>query len=501
MRMLPDRGLLLGIVLVLLIRVPVSLKAAQMADSTIEGRILSILSGYGQDPTNWGVQVRSLERGDNLVSLNTRRLFMPASNLKLIVTAAALDGLGPDFRYKTTVMADGEIITADSLLKGSLIVRGSGDPTISDRFYPSVTTVWEQLACQVARAGIRRITGSLVVDNTLFEAPFLAKGWGWEDLMWWYAAPVSALAYNDNCIDVEIFPAPRVGEPPEMRIKPKGSRIQLINQALTVESRQDDHLIFSRNTPGDGIALKGGIYKGSLGFLEHVAVDSPAKFAGNAFADALASLGVRIDGPITVLEALSDSADYLDRSPLILAQHVSVPLSEIVHVINKRSHNFYAEQLLFTLGAYLGKKGSFAEGIEVEKRFLQKIGLDTRELSLEDGSGLSRLNLVTPGTFVTLLAYMDSHPAREEFFSSLKVGGKDNGLQSMHNTQAEGNIYAKTGYISSVMGLSGYARTADGEPVAFSILGNNWLISRSAASRLIRDVCVAIAEFSRRSLP
>jgi len=170
-----------------------------------------------------------------------------------------------------------------------------------------------------------------------------------------------------------------------------------------------------------------------------------------------------------------------------------------VQVINKRSHNFYAEQLLFTLGAYLGQEGSFAGGLEVEKRFLEKLGIDTRTFRLEDGSGLSRLNLVTTEMFVRLLACMDKHQLRELYVSSLPVGGIDNGVRMMRRTAADGKVFAKTGYISAVIALSGYASTAEEEPVAFSIMGNNWLISRRAARRLIRDVCLAVAEFNRSS--
>jgi len=460
-------------------------------------QVLSILERYRQDPADWGILVRSLQDGTDLVSLNSRRRFIPASNLKLLVTAVALVGLGVDFRYRTSVMAVGEISPGDSVLDGDLVLRGSGDPTISDRFYQSAEWVWDELASQVHAAGIRRVTGSLVADNTLFSPPHRADGWSWEDLMWYYAAPVSAISYNDNCIDLEVLPGPEVGRRPQVRFRPDGVRLQLINRASTVASRIDDRLLITRDSPSGRLNLDGGIHYRSLGFVEHVSVESPAVFASEAFLDALARQGVRIDGPVRVLNSPADSASYLERSPLILAQHTSVPLSEIIRVINKRSHNFYAEQLLFTLGACLGEEGSFAGGLEVEKRFLSKLGLDTGTLRIEDGSGLSRLNLVTTEMFVRLLAYMDKHSLRQEYVSSLPVGGIDNGMRLMRRTTADGKVFAKTGYISSVMALSGYSSTADEEPVAFSIMGNNWLISRRAARRLIRDVCLAVTEFSR----
>jgi len=482
-----------------LVAVLLSVSAGKiLAGGELPQKINEILERYDQNPADWGIQVRSLETDVDLVHTNPGRRYMPASNLKLLVTIVALDGLGSDFRYRTTVMADGRLDRATGELDGNLVIRGSGDPTISDRFYQAQETVWDSLALQVRQAGITHVTGSLVADNSLFDAPFLAEGWGWEDLMWWYAAPVSALSFNDNCIDVEVFPSRQVGEPPAVKIRPLGSSLRLSNRAQTVASRAQSRLVISRETPGSQVSLGGGIYSGSLGYLEHVAVDEPARFAANAFADALSRAGVRLDGELRVIGAGSPETTYLDRSPAIVAQHASVPLKEIIAVINKRSHNFYAEQLLFTVGARLGAGGSFERGVEVEKRFLSRIGVDTRKLRLQDGSGLSRLNLVTTDMFVRLLAFMDSHPERETFIATLPVAGKDNGVQLLRNTVVEGKLFAKTGYISNVMALSGYTSTADGERVAFSILGNNWLIPRERSRRLIRDVCLAIAE-SRRA--
>jgi D-alanyl-D-alanine carboxypeptidase/D-alanyl-D-alanine-endopeptidase (penicillin-binding protein 4) len=463
----------------------------------LEESLLKVLERYGEDPADWGMQVKSLERGDNLLHLNPGRRFMPASNLKLLVTAIALDQLGADYRWPTSVLAVGEI-DSSGVLHGDLVLRGSGDPSISNRFWPETHSAWDSLASQVKAAGIRQVTGRLLADNTLFKGPYLASGWGWEDLNWWYAAPASALSYNDNTIDVQVWPAGKAGDPPRVEIKPANSPFTIANRARTVSSRIDSRLIIGRDTPGGDISLGGGIYRGSLGYLEHVAVDNPGLFAAEAFANALAGMEVRIDGPVTVLESGGDDLPgYLDSSPALVGQIISPPLSEIVRVINKRSHNFYAEQLLFTLGAVAGPEGSFAGGIDVEERVLRSLGVDTRELRLEDGSGLSRLNLITTDAFVSLLEWMDSHRQRDVFVASLPVAGRDNGVRQMRNTKAAGRLFAKTGYITSVMALSGYTWTGDGEKVAFSILGNNWLMPNSRARRIIRDLCVKIVDSKR----
>ncbi len=219
------------------------------ANPRLEKRVLAVLERYGEDPAGWGVQVRSLERGDDLVHLNRGRRYMPASNLKLLVTAVALDRLGADYRWRTTVMADGAVDTA-GVLDGDLVLRGSGDPSISNRFWPEVQSAWDSLAAQVAAAGISRVSGSLLADNSLFKPPFLAKGWGWEDLAWWYAAPASALSYNDNTIDVQVWPARGVGKKPRVEIKPANSLFTIANRAVTVARRIDSRLEISRETPG-----------------------------------------------------------------------------------------------------------------------------------------------------------------------------------------------------------------------------------------------------------
>lgn len=462
----------------------------------LQERVVRVLERYREHPADWGVQVRSLELGDDLMHLNPGRRYMPASNLKLLVTAVALDRLGADYRWHTSVLADG-VVEADSLLRGDLILRGSGDPTISNRFWPEVHSAWDSLAAQVAAAGVTRVTGGLVADNTLFEPPYLASGWGWQDLAWWYAAPVSALSYNDNTIDVQVWPSRRVGDPPRVEIKPENSPFTIANKARTVARRIDSRLVIARDTPGGEISLGGGIYRGSLGYLEHVAVEDPADFAARAFANALARRGIRVDGPVRVLRSPSDSPDYLDRSPALLGQILSPPLTDIVRVINKRSHNFYAEQLLFTLGAEAGREASFDGGIDVEERILRRLGVDTRRLRIEDGSGLSRLNMVTTEMFVELLEWMDGHELREEFVASLPVAGRDNGVRQLRGTPAAGRLFAKTGYISAVMALSGYTWTGDGEKVAFSIMGNNWTMPNSRARRIVRDICVEITRSVR----
>lgn len=488
--------LILLVASLLLTAVSVAPAAGEPSNPLLEEAVLRVLDRYGEDPANWGVQVRSLERGDDLMHLNPGRRYMPASNLKLLVTAIALDRLGADFRWRTTVMADGEV-DADGVLDGDLVLRGSGDPTISNRFWPEVHSAWDSLAAQVEGAGIRRISGRLVADNSLFKPPYLADGWGWEDLAWWYAAPVSALSYNDNTIDVQVWPGRRNGDRPRVEIKPENSPFTIANNARTVARRIDSRLIIARDTPGGDISLGGGIYHGSLGYLEHVAVEDPAAFAADAFADALARRGIRIDMPVEVLSASGQPPSYLDRSPSLVGQITSPPLTEIVHVINKRSHNFYAEQLLFTLGAFDGSEGSLAGGIDVEERVLRSLGLDTRQLRLEDGSGLSRLNLVTTDMFIRLLAWMDTHELNAEFVASLPVAGHDNGVRQLRNTRAADRLFAKTGYIASVVALSGYTWTGDDEKVAFSIMGNNWIMPRSRARRIVRDISVEIVESGR----
>ncbi len=476
---------------------PDVLSAAAADSLELNQRIDRILARYKQLPENWGIVFRSLDNDDYLVRRNDEHGFMPASNLKLLVTAVALDQLGPDFRFRTTVMSDGGVSPGDSTLSGDLILRGSGDPAISARFFRSTTEVWDQLATKVRAAGIRHVRGSLVADNSLYQPPFLANGWSWEDLNWWYAAPASALSYNDNVVDLTALPASNTGEPPVIRITPSSSTVNVINRATTVSDRSGDHLVIARDTPGGALTLSGGIYRGSIGYMERVAVDSPGLFAASAFLDALARKGIRVDGPVKLVQSPEESEAVMSRAPAIVAQHESVPLAEIVRVINKRSHNFYAEQLLFALGAYRGRGGGFRQGIEVEEKLLRKLGVNLNRIRLEDGSGLSRLNLVTPDMFIRLLTYMHSHPAAKQYFESLPVSGVDNGVRMMHRTAADGKIHAKTGYIASVMALSGYACTLDGEPLVFSVIGNNWLISKTAARMVIRDICVEVSQFRR----
>ena len=457
-----------------------------------------VLDKYGDDRNNWGIDIRSLETGEDLYSLNADNLFMPASNLKLIVTAAALDRLGPDFTYVTSVLATDSINPENGVLTGDLILRGSGDPTISDRFYPNIDTFWKKLAEQVKKAGIREIRGKLVADNSLFGKPSRAEGWLWDDVMWWYGAPVSALSYNDNCVDVEVFPANNIGSLTRINIRPETASAKMVNHAYTVSSRLRSRIDISRDENG-AILVEGGLYTGSPGYLEHVTVENPARLCLDAFAAALAQEGIIIRGTQGIVESPERSRELMGESPLVVAQNESPPLKDIVRVINKRSHNFYAEQLLFTLGSQGFAQGGFEAGLKMEEYFLKKAGVRMKEMRIMDGSGLSRLNLVKPREMVNMLEYMHSHPCRDIYEESLPRGGRDNGVRQMVHTAAQDRIFAKTGYIKYVMALSGYAKSADDEWLAFSIIGNNLLESNTRSRMLIRDICVELAKFRRGS--
>ena len=474
------------------------LRSFSGATDDLASAVDRVLDSYGDDRNSWGINIRSLATGEDLYSLNADNLFMPASNLKLIVTAAALDRLGPDFTYVTSVLATDSINPGNGVLAGDLILRGSGDPTISDRFYPNIDTFWKKLAEQVREAGIREIRGRLVADNSLFGKPNRAEGWLWDDVMWWYGAPVSALSYNDNCLDVEVFPAGDIGSLTRINVRPETASAKMVNRAYTVSSRLRSRIDISRDENG-AILVEGGLYTGSPGYLEHVTVENPARLCLDAFATALAQEGIVIRGAQEIVESPERSRELMGESPLVVAQNESPPLKDIVGVTNKRSHNFYAEQLLFTLGSRGFAQGGFDSGLKMEEYFLKKAGVKMKEMRIMDGSGLSRLNLVKPREMVNMLEYMHSHQYRDIYLESLPVAGHDNGVRQMVHTTAQDRIFAKTGYIKYVMALSGYAMSADDEWLAFSIIGNNLLESNTRSRRLIRDICVELAKFRRRS--
>jgi D-alanyl-D-alanine carboxypeptidase/D-alanyl-D-alanine-endopeptidase (penicillin-binding protein 4) len=406
---------------------------------------------------------------------------MPASNTKLVVTAAASALLPPDFTVTTRVYGGGPL--DDGVLDGALIVYGGGDPTFSDRCYAVDTLalgacdwLWSRmgaLADAIVARGVRSVRGALVADGSYFESRAIHPGWEAYDLTWWYAAPVTALGYNDNSLNVTARPGPARDAPPVITFAPALGNVLFENRAVTSDSGTRTTLDFFRDDARRLIWAEGTVPLHRAPFRQFVALPDPNRYFAEALRQALADRGVSIAGPTeTTSDPYEHAACRVACTPLVSLR--SRPLAEWIFPILNTSQNWFAEMLLKQLGAVVRGAGSWEDGLAVERRFLiDSVGIDSLAFDLTDGSGLATGNLIAPRALARLLSWMWRHPRRAAFLAGMPRSGQRGSLRTRFvGTPLAGRVVAKTGSINHVNTLSGYIERERGGPLVFSVMLN-----------------------------
>jgi len=439
----------------------------------------------------WGIRIVRLAGGETLFEKNPDQVFVPASNTKLFTTALALERLGPDHHFDTRVAAE-EAPDSSGTVRGDLRLVGGGDPTLSARDVPyrkgpitgDPLRAIEELAGQVVALGVRRIEGDILGDDTRYVWSLLPEGWAQDDLLWDYGAPVSALSLNDNVLVLTVRPGRQEGEPARLFLNPPIEFYAIDNGVLTAPRTEGP--IETVRLPGKRqVRLRGAIGLRDSGRTMRLAVEDPALFAAAALYDALVKRGVTISGRPVAEHRFGqlDSGRKMPaetRKDVILASRQSPPLAEILRVINKASQNLYAELVLREVGCVRKGEGTVEKGLEELREFLKESGLDDQDYELSDGSGLSRLNLVSPSAVVKLLVRMRQSAHAPVWLDSLPVGGEDGTLSERFRGTSDGRrIRAKTGTLGHVSAMSGYARTKSGDELAFAVLVNNYASNAS----------------------
>ncbi len=442
----------------------------------------------------WGVVLADLETSTILYSRDLHKSFMPASNLKLFTSAAGLASLGKDFRSTTTLATTAPLVSG--VLRGNLLIHGTGDPSISGRYQSrwrnsgtqapdttetesanhSTTAILRQWASSIREAGITRIDGDIVALGSGFTSP-RAGSWQLDYYPEWYAAEGSGVAINENCFDLRIMPT-QEGQPARVERIIVPSHMRIISTVMTSSPSAGNpasaaSVTIGRELDGQTILIKGSIPINSPPIVEWGAAHNGDLFSAGLLTDALRNAGIEVTGqPATSPEA------ELPADARVLYRHLGEPLDRVLVIINKPSQNFYADQLLRIMGRHFGREGSFRAGENVVRDFLTSTGLslaEARTLRMADGSGLSRQNSVTPQMTLDLLMEMARHQNFDSFSRSLPIAGKDGTLGSrLRGTPLEGRVLAKTGTINGVRCLSGYLTTTQHRRLAFVLMANNF---------------------------
>jgi D-alanyl-D-alanine carboxypeptidase/D-alanyl-D-alanine-endopeptidase (penicillin-binding protein 4) len=478
----------------------------------LQGRISEVLRKPELAPAMVGIKVTSLETGRTLFEENANKLLRPASNMKLYTVAAALDRLSPDFRFVTSVYAPAKPDVA-GVVHGDLTIYGRGDPSIAARFNSgNYFKGIDDLAARIVAAGVKRVEGDLVGDETYFTGPQYGAGWEWEDLQWWYGAEVSALTINDNALDLSVKPGAQVGAPAVITTGPPDPLLSVVNKVVTTPRGTKRDITVYRGLAADEMEVSGTIALDDRGYSGGVGISRPALLFAYLLRSSLSQRGVIITGKTRSIGPLiatpAKNPDQAAPALIEVATLQSPPLSLIAAQTLKPSQNLYTELILRTLGkvsalpatAINPNRTSETAGIEVVKTFLREAGLIPSNLVLSDGSGLSRNDMVTAEATLQLLTYMHRHRYATAFRDALPIAGVDGTLRNrFKGTPAENNLRAKTGTLSSATSLSGYVRDAAGEELAFSIMVNNYPEGADVRASCIEPIAILLASFAGKA--
>jgi D-alanyl-D-alanine carboxypeptidase/D-alanyl-D-alanine-endopeptidase (penicillin-binding protein 4) len=477
----------------------------------LQGRISEILRRPELASATIGIKVASLETGKVLFEQNANKLLSPASNMKLYTVAAGLDRLSPDYHFVTSVYAAAKP-DASGTVQGDLTIYGRGDPSIAARFNGDYFKGIDDLAARIAASGVKRVAGDLVGDESYFSGLPYGSGWQWEDLQWGFGAEVSALSVNDNLVNLSISPGRQVGASAIVSINPPNPLL-IINNRLTTSARGSRrNLLVHRGPDSDVVELQGTMALDDAGFTGRLGVARPALLFIYLLRSSLAKKGVIVSGKSrTISPSLSvvPSNTGAPSGLVELTNLQSPPFRLIAAQTLKPSENLYAELILRTLGRVVPSSNpdtpdvartSESNGVEVVRAFLREAGVDASELSLSDGSGLSRDDLVTTEATLQLLTYMRRHRYGNAFRDALPIAGVDGTIRNrMKGTPAQNNVRAKTGELRSASSLSGFVTTAAGEELVFSIMVNNYPDGVNPPSVCIDPIAVLLASFAGHS--
>lgn len=512
--------------------------------AAFRAKVEKILGATDVNRGYWGMLVEDADSGEVLYSLNADRYFLPASNAKLFTAALTLATLGSDYCFHTTIESRARV-ESDGVLQGDLVLVGRGDPNLSNRIFPfgkkterdgPPEKILAELADAVVSRGVKKISGDVIGDDSYFAGGAYPSGWAIDDMLWSYGVPVSALEVNDGIFFLELQAGETAEAPATYTVAPSTNIYQIRNEVVTGAKGSPQKLSVSREPGSTLIIVSGSMPVGAQPHSMGIAIDRPAEFAAALLKSLLEARGVVIDGRARARHTGDDGAWYradgnsvmsdieshacgvdagfwslqsggathLEASPQVFAGHVSLPIPDALRVMAKISQNLHAEMFLRTAARQKTGDPSADAALQFELDFRVGIGLKEDDVVMSDASGLSRKDMVSPQSEVSLLRWVTEQPWAATFRSVLPVAGEDGTLMDrMKKTPAAGNVWAKTGSLTHVDSLAGYATSMHGAHLVFSFIVNNHNLKPKAATDALDALTVAMVEElgPRRAVP
>lgn len=457
----------------------------------------TIIQGINQDPdmlsATWGFCVKEVQSGQVIASFQPNKSLVTASVMKAVTTATALPILGSTYRYTTDFGYDGSISSV-GVLRGNIICKGSGDPTLGSGRFPNQPTAealikkWGDL---IRQTGITRIQGDLIADISIFGSQSSPGNWSWEDMGNYYGAGSSGINFNENLYYLDFRSGPTPGSPTQvLRTRPPVEGMTFTNEVLAGPRGSGDNAYIYGAPYSYHRFIRGTIPPGRDVFTIKGSIPNPGFFIMERLMQYLKTCGIEVEGACRVS---SEPYSYSHFTPL--DRHNSPPLTDIIRETNFESINLYAETLIKTIAAQRGQKGHTKEGIKIVSSYWKNRGVHTKGMILRDGSGLSPNNVVTPLQICEILRLSYLSPEGKALYSSLPVVGQSGNIKSMlRGTPAQGKIRMKSGYISHVRGYAGFVESRSGKVLVFSMNANNFTCSAGRMRRLFERLMLAMAE-------
>jgi serine-type D-Ala-D-Ala carboxypeptidase/endopeptidase (penicillin-binding protein 4) len=451
-----------------------------------------------------GLLVVDAATGETLYQKNADKYFVPASNMKLLTTALALDTLGPDYRFRTTIETNGTI-SAQGKLSGDLILVGRGDPNLSNRKFPFETReefegpperALAELADQVVASGVKEISGDVVGDDSYFPHERYPDGWEIDDMVWDYGAAISAIVVDDNTVTLTLTAGEKAGDAVQAAVEPAEQEFVVRNEVTTAGAKDKPDLRLTREPGGNTVVVTGTLLAKSSPRKLVLAIQAPAAHAAALLGKLLIDRGVKVDGTARA----QHDPDPAEATRTVLAEHLSIRLGDSVKLVNKISQNLHAEVLLRVAARHSGRWTDPEDLWKFPQQFYTKVGIGPDDVVQTDGSGLSRHDLVTPRALVALLQYAQKQEWFPDYYASLPVSGLDGTLtERMRDPLIAGRIHAKTGSVAHVRTLTGFAETVGGRRLIFSFMSNNEQVKNHELYDALDGLCQAmIDEFDVR---